>query len=599
MAVGPALETRTERSPLPWCLGLFGLGLALFLPWLGNIHLFDWDEINFAEAAREMLVSKDYLNVQIDFWPFWEKPPLFIWMQALAMNVFGITEFAARLPNAICGALVLPLLYTVGRQLRGHVFGLSWALCYLGSFLPHFYFRTGIIDPFFNAFMFVAIVLLARGHAVERGKALLQVAFAGLFAGLAVLTKGPVALLIVGGTWALTWFWDAVSEASELGRKGLAAVAAHVVRVIPWIPVLVFLLTLSLASLGWFAAITVKDGGFFVSEFLIYQVRLLQTQDAGHGGPIYYHVVAILLGCFPASFLLFELKKGTLSEVLGRGQFARWMLVAGLFVLVLFSLVQTKIVHYSSMTYYPLTFFAALVTEKLIRGEARPSRPFLGFFFAFAALLALVISALPFVGYYAPIVAPYLRDETARAALLEQKAHWHPAQALTSLPFLVLLAVAVGLSRKSRNLWAVASVTAAVSSLVLCLSAILAPSIEDLVQGPVIRFAKTAAERGCHVDVLGHKSFIQLYYGGRMPEPVSTALVDGEKKPETRWDERMQRIHGPWKKPVVFIAKERNLPSVLSEYPVRVIKQSQGFAYLYRPAVGIADDIAACGFLSE
>src|SRR6202140_5326918 len=52
-----------------------------FIPWLGRLHLFDWDEINFAEGAREMLVTGNYRDVQIEFQPFAEKPPLFMWVQ--------------------------------------------------------------------------------------------------------------------------------------------------------------------------------------------------------------------------------------------------------------------------------------------------------------------------------------------------------------------------------------------------------------------------------------------------------------------------------------------------------------------------------------
>ncbi|HYD21854.1 MAG TPA: hypothetical protein VEB40_10290, partial [Flavipsychrobacter sp.] len=63
------------------------ISAVLFLPFLGNVHLFDWDEINFAECAREMLTTGDYLRPQVDYQPFWEKPPLFIWMQALSMNL--------------------------------------------------------------------------------------------------------------------------------------------------------------------------------------------------------------------------------------------------------------------------------------------------------------------------------------------------------------------------------------------------------------------------------------------------------------------------------------------------------------------------------
>ena len=77
------------------------LALLLFVPFLGAVHLFDWDEINFAECAREMALGGSWLLPTIDFEPFWEKPPFFIWMQALSMKVFGVNEFAARFPNAL------------------------------------------------------------------------------------------------------------------------------------------------------------------------------------------------------------------------------------------------------------------------------------------------------------------------------------------------------------------------------------------------------------------------------------------------------------------------------------------------------------------
>src|SRR5210317_1808862 len=83
----------------------------LFIPFLGNVHLFDWDEINFAESAREMIITGDYLNVRVNYELFWEKPPLFIWMQVASMKLFGINEFAARFPNAIVGIITLLVLF--------------------------------------------------------------------------------------------------------------------------------------------------------------------------------------------------------------------------------------------------------------------------------------------------------------------------------------------------------------------------------------------------------------------------------------------------------------------------------------------------------
>ena len=94
----------------PWVIAF--LAVAFFVPYLGQTHLFDWDEINFAESAREMLVSGNYLRVQVDFQPFWEKPPLFFWLQALSMKVFGINEFAARFPNVVVGVGLFGVCYT-------------------------------------------------------------------------------------------------------------------------------------------------------------------------------------------------------------------------------------------------------------------------------------------------------------------------------------------------------------------------------------------------------------------------------------------------------------------------------------------------------
>lgn len=76
----------------------YGFAAILVVGWsigLGDVPLYDWDEVNFAECAREMRLSGQYLYAQIGFLPFWEKPPLFFWLQALSMAVWGENAFAA------------------------------------------------------------------------------------------------------------------------------------------------------------------------------------------------------------------------------------------------------------------------------------------------------------------------------------------------------------------------------------------------------------------------------------------------------------------------------------------------------------------------
>jgi 4-amino-4-deoxy-L-arabinose transferase-like glycosyltransferase len=157
---------RTSRFLIP-LLFFTAVCVLQVLPVLSTVHLFDWDEINFAESAREMLVTGDFSIVRIGFLPFWEKPPLFIWMQAGSMYLFGINEFAARFPNFLASVITLMALYLIGTNLRSSRFGFTWALLYFGSLLPNLYFHSGIIDPWYNLFSFLCFYffLEARGRA--------------------------------------------------------------------------------------------------------------------------------------------------------------------------------------------------------------------------------------------------------------------------------------------------------------------------------------------------------------------------------------------------------------------------------------------------
>ncbi|MBK7867110.1 MAG: glycosyltransferase family 39 protein [Ignavibacteriales bacterium] len=132
------LKKITTASDLRIKLFIIVIASLLFLPFLGDVHLFDWDEINFAEASREMIETGDYLRVHIDYEPFYEKPPLFFWFQVLSMRLFGVNEFAARFPNAMFGIAALLILYSIGRKLFDKSFGLLWVITYAGSILPIF-----------------------------------------------------------------------------------------------------------------------------------------------------------------------------------------------------------------------------------------------------------------------------------------------------------------------------------------------------------------------------------------------------------------------------------------------------------------------------
>src|SRR5690606_10029199 len=115
-----------------------------------------------------------------------------------------------------------------------------------------------------------------------------------------------------------------------------------------------------LVSCSWFITEIIRGNGEIIREFIDYQVRLFRTGDAGHDGPFFYHLIVLLLGCFPAS-LIFISSYFRYSELTPFQRLNRKMLLALFWtVLIIFSVVKTKIVHYSSLCYFPLTFIAAL-----------------------------------------------------------------------------------------------------------------------------------------------------------------------------------------------------------------------------------------------
>ena len=91
---------------------------------ISEIPLLRDGRINFAESAREMIATGNYFSVQINYDRFTEKPPLFFWLQVLSMKAFGINDFAARFPNAVCGIVTLIMLFRIGKRIFKKMFGM-------------------------------------------------------------------------------------------------------------------------------------------------------------------------------------------------------------------------------------------------------------------------------------------------------------------------------------------------------------------------------------------------------------------------------------------------------------------------------------------
>lgn len=345
-----------NRSPRRAAWVGMSLGILSLLLGQGSPYLFDWDELIYGSLARHMVVTGHWWELAINGVPFWEKPPLFFWAQALAFAGLGISEASARLPNALAGGGLIGLCIWMGSRLQGPRLGWIWGGLLATGWLPLLFAKTGLIDPLLNLWMLLALMAgfeweRARLRGEAGGWALV---ISGLALGLGVLTKGPIGLGLPGviGLGYKLWHRRPWPRWSDLGV---------------WIGVS------GAVALSWFVLEIAIQGPEFWIEFVRYQWRILSTDD-GHPGPVYFHLLAYGLGCFPfAALSLTEIWTQLRScRSLAQGDRSgdqqssaqRWthlMLVAFGIVLGLFSVVvQTKLVHYTSLLYPIGAYLAAL-----------------------------------------------------------------------------------------------------------------------------------------------------------------------------------------------------------------------------------------------
>ena len=355
-------------------IGLYLLIVAGFL--LSGIHLpmlLDWDENIYAEASRQMVLRQDYLNIYINNAPFAEKPPFFFWLQSLSYHLFGINEFSARFPSAFIGLLMTLVLIMFGQKLLNLQFGIIWSAVFATSLMPSILGKAAVIDHTFNFFITIgafSLYFYDQSQAYQKWKWLI---FASIAMGLATLTKGPL-----GGVIPLVAF-----------------ISYKFFYRLPKVPLLHFgfcsVVSLSIATC-WYWINWLLYGSSFLERFIEFQTKLFSQSLEGHQAPFYYHFLVAILGLAPWSAFLLGFQK---SMFFKQDLFKQLLILCLgwiLFVLILFSFVQTKLPHYSASIYIPLSLLVAVILYQYIHKVATIKR------WQIITLLifwTLVLSALP------------------------------------------------------------------------------------------------------------------------------------------------------------------------------------------------------------
>ncbi|WP_244825203.1 glycosyltransferase family 39 protein [Caballeronia sp. TF1N1] len=323
-----------SRLPLTR-LSLILLVVALAVIWFGPLglrHLVPSDEGRYAEMAREMFVTGDWITPRYNGYKYFEKPPLQTWANALTFAWFGVGEWQARFYTALCGfAGVLMVGYTGARvfnAMTGFAAAVILATCPYWNLMGHF--NTLDMGLSFWMGLTLSALLLAQrpGLAVREVRLWMWLCWAAM--GAAMLSKGlvgvilPGAVLIIYSLVARDWaLWKRLYIGSGL---------------------IVFLIVVA----PWFVLVQMKNPEFFNFFFIVQQFKRYLTPEQNRPGPFYYFVPVLIVGFLPWLSIAFQSVRHGLKTPRQPNGFApvTMLLVWSAFIFLFFSASHSKLLSY-------------------------------------------------------------------------------------------------------------------------------------------------------------------------------------------------------------------------------------------------------------
>jgi 4-amino-4-deoxy-L-arabinose transferase-like glycosyltransferase len=343
---------------------LLGVASLLFFPNLGAPSLWDVDEGNNSEAAREMSESGNWIVPTFNYQLRVDKPALLYWLQIGAYTLFGVNEFGARFPSALAALVTVLLTYELGRRLfdamTGLLAGVVLASTVLFCGVGHFANPDALLNLFTVLTLFI---FWCRWAADGR----LWSLAGGASSGLAVLAKGPVGIVLPLAVVGLFLLWS-----------------RQVRRLLDW-RFLWATLAFAVVTLPWYVLVGVETRAVFLRDFfLTHNVNRFLSPMEGHRGPSVYYLGVLAVGFAPWSVFL------ALAAWYGRGR-ATWadrtvptdsaMAIPAAYrflwcwlavYFVFFTLAGTKLPNYAAPLFPPAALLTARFLERWRRGALQP-----------------------------------------------------------------------------------------------------------------------------------------------------------------------------------------------------------------------------------
>ena len=392
-----------------FCGFLFFFGLAYF-------GLLGADEPRYAQVAREMFYRHDWVTPTLGGKPWLEKPVLYYWQAILAYSVFGVSDWAARMPSAVDATLMVVVIYLFLRRFRPG-FQLDGALMAASMAGVVGFARAASMDMPLAASLTIALLAWYAWHETDAKHYL-----AGfyVFLALGTLAKGPVAPFLAVVIIAI--FAAAKCEGRLIWRT-------------LWVPgVLLF----CAIALPWYVLVQMRNPEFFRVFILEHNLSRFGSNLYHHQQPFWYYAPVVLLGLVPWTVFVLAALVGSIrawwaekrqmlkSEDALNAFCVIWMLVPVLF----FSVSQSKLPGYVLPALPPCAVLLAEYVRRRVTDDENASIT--------VTILHALLAASPLVP---ALMIQYL--------LLQHRLPWGDAAKLSTM-LAVMVAVAVAVTLRSR-----------------------------------------------------------------------------------------------------------------------------------------------------
>jgi 4-amino-4-deoxy-L-arabinose transferase-like glycosyltransferase len=335
-----------------WAVLILATLYICYFSHLGAIGFVGPDEPRYAWIARDMAETGDWVTPRLYGKPWFEKPPLFYWGAALSFKLFGVSEAAARLPSAISALLATLALAWLALRLYGEETA-QWLLLLLPTTVGMIGFsHAASTDMPFSAMLTIAMVCAAIVLGLTRNEnspiipqtPWLALLLFGFFLGLAVLAKGPAAIILSGGA---VFFWAVFTKRWRDAFRLLhpAAIASF-----------------CLTALPWYILCARRNPDFFRIFIVEHNFKRYLTPEFQHIQPFWYYGPVVLIAILPWSVLLLLAANDAILSFRQN----RWIKSDSLFLalwaiipLLFFSFSQSKLPGYVLPVLPPLAAFAS------------------------------------------------------------------------------------------------------------------------------------------------------------------------------------------------------------------------------------------------